>query len=217
MRRWLRSACRALQPHERAAVGRAVALGDRRAARGRGERIAVVRDAVARADALIDRCGGCPGTSADEVVGDLDAAAKRSAAAVDRVVALGDLGHEPVHVPDRRLAGGVRVAGGAVAFANGRSRGAASPRDRVDDRHLADQAEAAGVVDTVAAGRGWGDLRRGTGSASDRERAENQQSRGEQDGEHSSHGITSFMGCSVRPRGLIDAARVGLNRSLKSR
>jgi len=84
---------------------------------------------------------------------------------VGRVVALrhgGDrLGQDARLGRARRLG----VAGGAVTLAHGHGGRSTAGGDRVVDGDLADQAEARGVIDTVAAGGRRGDGRRGVRSS----------------------------------------------------
>src|SRR6185369_8931470 len=119
MRRAHRAGCGAGEADEGSAVGRSVALRHARSGGRRGKWVAARRDPAAGPDALVDRAGRRVRAHPNPRVRHPHAAAERAAPAIDRIVALGDPGHEAAHEPDLRLAAGLRMAGGAMALAHG--------------------------------------------------------------------------------------------------
>jgi len=195
-----RAACDASQLDQCPAIGGTVALGDRCTGRACRERIAAGRDAAARTVALVLGVGRRVRVQADEVVVDEDAAAKRAAAAVDRIVALGDLGDRRRQVLRRCRAGRLRIPCGAVALAD-RDRGRSTARrDRVDDIDPADHPEAGRVVLAVPAGRRRGDDGSGGRGGRDQARAR-QKGEGEEAGDEESERATHRDTCRVERRG----------------
>ena len=196
--RGLGAGCGAGHADQGPAIGRAIALGDRRADGGRREGGTSARVAIARTDALVHRDNGRAWADTVEVVRDLGTATECATAPVDRAIALVDRDHGLGEGGRDDLAGRLRGAGSAVTLADRDRRRAAARGDRVDDRDFADEPKAARVVDTVAARRGSGDCRGGGRRRGATERSGRQHREGKQAGEEECERATHRDICEGR-------------------